>query len=398
MSTSSWRSLLALTLSSTLVLLLILGQQGVLGTSKAKLSDSSLEALKRLNQTYAMHVEPLALDSRSLQSSLLSANSLETWTSNHMGLIVTLDENLDGAGMIVLEPKEGRDARELLTIGETYVQAIPEFNSVELDQTILLEGEPVYSWPGMELTSDEPVTLSEEPRDQEIVVAVIDSGLDREHPFFKDRTILEGYNAVNNKDEDEVGHGTHIAGIIASHSAHAILAPYKIVSADGGRLSNVLDAFNQALEDDVDVINTSFGLLNPSPALEKIMGKAEQKGIFIVSAAGNNNTDAGFYPATYPSAIAVAAVDEDGIKTPKSNYGTWVDVAAPGHWIRSTLPEGRYGYKSGTSQSTAVVSGLLAEHLYESTEAPTLEDIFAWFKTIGTPLTDGPLAGLSIVQ
>lgn len=392
-----WRSLLALTLSSTLSLFLILGQQGIFKASSFKMSASSIEALARLNQTYAMHVEPLALGSRSLQSSLLSANSLEVWPDNNMGLIVTLDDF--DSGMLVLEPKEARGARELLQIGEAYVQAIPEFSSIELDQTIILQGEPVYSWPGFDLMNqDESITLSEEDPNKEVVVGIIDSGLDRKHPFFEDRTILKGYNAVNNKDEDEVGHGTHIAGIIASHSPNAVLAPYKIVSAEGGRLSNVLMAFYKALEDNVDVINTSFGLMNPSPALEKILLRAEQKGVFVVSAAGNNNSDAGFYPATYANAIAVAAVNDTGVKTPKSNYGSWVDVAAPGNWVRSTLPGGRYGYKSGTSQSTAVVSGLLAEHLYESAEAPSLEDVFIWFKNIGTPLTDGPLAGLPIVQ
>jgi thermitase len=233
----------------------------------------------------------------------------------------------------------------------------------------------------------------------EVVVAVIDSGVDGDHPIFENHTVLDGFNTFNSRQKafDDVGHGTHIAGIIAMRSPQAVIAPYKIVDANGGRLSNVLWAFDRAISDDVDIINTSFGLLSPSYSLASLVRQADQQGIWVISAAGNNNNSLGFYPGTYEETLAIASVKPNGEKLTLSNYGSWVDLAANGYFVRSALPNGRYGPKSGTSQATALVSGAAAEWRAEFGEA-SLEELFEYFVENGQLIEEGKLAGLSIVE
>jgi thermitase len=94
--------------------------------------------------------------------------------------------------------------------------------------------------------------------------------------------------------------------------------------------------------------------------LEKAINYAWAKGVVVVAAAGSNRGMQLTYPASYENCIAVTATMQDDTLAPLSNYGDWVDVAAPGFDIYSTLPGNNYGYKSGTSFATAYVSGLAA--------------------------------------
>lgn len=272
---------------------------------------------------------------------------------------------------------------------------------MELDQGLDLSG-PFYDW-DFGLSGENEAIERVDLATEEVTVAVIDSGLDGEHEIFTGTTVKTGWNTLDDDIDayDDVGHGTHIAGIIASKAPGVSIIPYKIVNKNGGKLSNVLEAFSLALEEDVDVINTSFGLAQESYALGLLVDEAYEQGVIIISAAGNNAKDDGFYPAQNEHTIAVASVDSDGNKLPKSNYGNWIDVAAFGYHVRSSLPDGEYGYLSGTSQSTAVVSAAVVRLLQSAHTGGewTYSSILSALKAGSEKsISTGELAGTAIIQ
>jgi len=225
-----------------------------------------------------------------------------------------------------------------------------------------------------------------------VVVAVIDTGLDATHkdiarnvwrdPNEKTRNVY-GWNFVINQPNpiDDHGHGTHVAGIIGAVTdlesgvsgvaQQVSIMPVKYYSdANPGsvNLRNTVKAINYAVDHGAQIINYSGG--GPEFSEEEYLAikKAEAKGVLFVAAAGNEhqNTDLVenyYYPSAYrlTNIISVAAIDINNNLLPSSNWGVnKVDVAAPGENIYSTLPGGRYGYMSGTSQATAFVSGMAA--------------------------------------
>jgi len=204
---------------------------------------------------------------------------------------------------------------------------------------------------------------------------------------------VHGWNFITNTNDvsDEIGHGTHIAGIIKkefenhmtviSHSTSTpsvrlmILKYYDPKAKNETNLMNSTRAIEYATKMQAHVINYSGGGADPfAPELLAIQ-KSAQKNILFVAAAGNNRTNTDvekYYPANYGlgNIISVAATNDQGEWMPFSNYGSKIDIAAPGDAIYSTLPHKNYGFMSGTSQSTAFVSGLAASLLAQKTVSP----------------------------
>ncbi len=197
---------------------------------------------------------------------------------------------------------------------------------------------------------------------------------------------LHGWNFVDNNNDvtDEVGHGTHISGIIKREfhqhplqnksvtKAKVRLMILKYYSPKGknqDNLYNSTQAIIYANKMRAQVINYSGGGGQSSLSELKAIQQSLLQKIVFVAAAGNNftNTDVKkYYPANYglDNIISVAATDRAGELLPFSNYGKRsVDIAAPGKWILSTLPNNQYGVLSGTSQATAYVSGVVAKIL-----------------------------------
>jgi subtilisin family serine protease len=220
---------------------------------------------------------------------------------------------------------------------------------------------------------------------KDIVVAVVDTGIDREHPFLENNIFVEnGKVDPNNfgvdfsKDKkakgtptDNHGHGTHVSGIIKSiYPDVKILAlKYYNPNASGvDNLNSTVEALRYAVDHNVDVINYSGG--GPEAASEelRVLKEAERKGILVVAAAGNEESNIddkkkAYFPASYglKNIITVTAYDEDLKILNSSNYGrTSVDIFAPGYRIKSSLQNGRTGYLTGTSQATAFVTGVAA--------------------------------------
>jgi thermitase len=168
---------------------------------------------------------------------------------------------------------------------------------------------------------------------------------------------------------DENGHGTHCSGISAAITNNKIgiagVAPkvkilaVRVLNADGeGYLSDVVNGITYAADRGAKVISLSLGSPRGSQTLQKAIQYAKKKGSVIIAAAGNDGTSSPTYPAYYSNVISVAATDKNDQKAYFSNYGQWVDLAAPGVDIISTWLNKKYETHSGTSMSTPLVAGI----------------------------------------
>ena len=203
-----------------------------------------------------------------------------------------------------------------------------------------------------------------------IKVAVLDTGIDYTHPDLK-ANYIGGYDFVNKDNDpmDDHSHGTHVAGtVVAASNGIGLLgaAPqakiYAVKVADKSgycSYSNIIAGINWAVNNNANVITMSLGGTSSSSTLQSACDSAYSKGVVLVGAAGNSGGSV-IYPAAYSSVIAVSAIDSNNKITTWSCYGSQVEFAAPGVSIKSTMPKGLYGTKSGTSMATPHVAGAVA--------------------------------------
>ncbi len=226
----------------------------------------------------------------------------------------------------------------------------------------------------------------------DVWVAVIDTGVDRNHPDLAGNVVngadfilggdglggeTEGDGVDQNNDgipDQNVGHGTHVAGIIAAQgdngegacgiAYNASILPLRIFPANGdtgATFSSIIEAVNYAAsEENVRVISMSIGTTYESSLLQAAIDDAWDAGKVLVAAAANSNTDSKYFPAAHDNVIAVAAINKSDEKASFSNYGPWVDVSAYGTGIYSTYFDDSYAYMSGTSMACPLVSGCFA--------------------------------------
>ncbi|WP_134702761.1 S8 family peptidase [Ammoniphilus sp. YIM 78166] len=204
------------------------------------------------------------------------------------------------------------------------------------------------------------------------IIAILDTGVDPNHPDLRGK-LLQGYDFVERDlaPNDANGHGTHVAGIAAAVTNNAVgiagmaprasILPVRVLGSDGsGSLQAVANGIIYAANQGAQVINLSLGSPATSTTLQNAIQYAWNRGTVIVAAAGNENSRTPNYPANYPHVIAVAATNQNDTRASFSNYGRWVEVAAPGQSILSTYPGSRYTYLSGTSMAAPYVAGLAA--------------------------------------
>ncbi len=216
------------------------------------------------------------------------------------------------------------------------------------------------------------------------VVAVIDTGVQANHPALSGRLTSARYDFVdgdsnpadvgNGRDDDRdgmkdemVGHGTHVAGIVALAAPAARIMPVRALDSEGrGTTFGIARSIRYAVGKDADVINLSLGSSRESELLEDMIGDDDDddqtaRGAVFVAAAGNDNNSVRQYPAAEDGAVAVTSVDQERKKSGFANYGSeWVTIAAPGSGIYSPFPTGRYALWDGTSMATPFIAGQAA--------------------------------------
>lgn len=216
-----------------------------------------------------------------------------------------------------------------------------------------------------------------------VKVAVIDTGIDADHPDLA-ANLRGGANFVSkspvkpadiSKWDDDNGHGTHVAGIIAAAdngqgvvgvAPEAQLYAVKVLDRSGsGYVSAIIQGLQWAVDNGMQVANMSLGTSSDVQALHDAVDAAEAAGLLVVAAAGNSGdgdpaTDDVEYPGKYASVMAVAATASDDSSPSWSSEGAEVEIAAPGVAIRSTWNDGGYAVISGTSMASPHVAGAAA--------------------------------------
>ncbi|BCW96438.1 MAG: S8 family peptidase [Fimbriimonadales bacterium] len=222
-----------------------------------------------------------------------------------------------------------------------------------------------------------------------VYIAIIDTGIDSNHPDLANKMrrhsngAVYGYNTLSNTTNalDDNGHGTHCAGIaaaeinngigvagvaawnpaVANSNAYVQLMPVKTLNSSGsGSLDAVARGITWAADNGAHILSLSLGAGSGAQQLQDAVNYAWTRGCLVVVAAGNGGSSSPQYPAYYTNSIAVAATDSSDTLASFSQYGSWVDIAAPGVSILSTYPSNQYRSLSGTSMACPHVAGAAA--------------------------------------
>jgi subtilisin family serine protease len=299
-------------------------------------------------------------------------------------------EGLERTVVLTVDSRE-----EMRRVLNTY-RALPDVELAEENKIYsvqLVPNDPSFSqlWGLAKIKAPDAWSLS---TGTGVVVAVLDTGVDATHPdlaaslwthpgeipgngidddgngYIDD---VHGWDCVeeDNLPSDFHGHGSHVAGTIAATGNNGLgviglafnarVMPVKGLSNDGlGTSADLAQALVYAADNGADVINNSWGGIGGDSIIENAVAYAINMGAVVVAAAGNYNVDVDtFYPARFPGVIAVSAFDANDQKASFSNFGSRIDVAAPGVGILSTT-QGAYSSMNGTSMAAPHVSGLAA--------------------------------------
>lgn len=239
----------------------------------------------------------------------------------------------------------------------------------------------------------------------DVVIAIIDTGIDYNHLDLDDGRYVGGYDFINDDDDpmDDEGHGTHVTGIatadtnngvgIAGLAWNSLVMGVKVLDADGsGSHFDVAQGIKYAADNGAHVANLSLGGPFPSLTLEEAMQYAYDAGVVMACAAGNSHGYGVSYPAAYDQyCLGVAATDDSDERAVFSSYGPEVDVAAPGVDILSTTG-GDYESWDGTSMATPHVAGLAALILAHDPEL-SVDQVFAAIRDSADDVNAGTLPG-----
>jgi thermitase len=300
-------------------------------------SDPSIKALSNLSGIYLLHTGPQT-DIPSAVEAYARLNEVEYAQPNYI---------------YRLEDEICRDKTDLVPDDPRYAEQwyLPQMHAAE----------------GWEVTQGTST----------VVVAVVDTGVNYNHPDLSlydaitapDGKVILGYDFVNGDSDpvDDNGHGTAMAGLIAAKSNNGtgisgvcwnckILAIKSMAANGTGTTWNVTQGIQYAVSHNASVINLSLG--GPGePAMVNAINAAYESNIVVVASAGNDNSYTPQYPAASDHVFSVAATNQTDGRLFNSNYGYWVDVAAPGYGLLSTSIDGAYNNTCCTSGATALTSG-----------------------------------------
>jgi len=291
-----------------------------------------------------------------------------------------IDENTTLKAHLIQVPNNAEDA---------FIKAISKNPNVlfaeknYITQPLFTPNDPYwnnYQWNMKIIQADDAWdVLPTNPSD--VVVAVVDTGVQWNHRDLKANTI-QGWDSFDNDSNpmDESGHGTHVAGTIGAITNNGVgvagvaqvkIMPVRVLGPEGGPDWVVANGITYATENGADVINLSLGCYCPSLTLTKMAIDhayiVHDK--LVVAAAGNDNTSFPHYPSSFASAMSVAATNKNDNKASYSNFGSTIEISAPGgdstgsaseSRVLSTYPKNSYAYGYGTSMATPHVAGVAA--------------------------------------
>ncbi|MCM3653247.1 cell wall-binding repeat-containing protein [Metabacillus litoralis] len=264
-----------------------------------------------------------------------------------------------------------------------FIEPVQEYKSLTVDSQFS------YQWSlenegrdggkeGADIQYEELQELLKDKKLNDTVIAVVDTGVDHTLADLNGKVLADkGYNYIanNNDTMDDNGHGTHVSGIIAAKAdnhysmaginSHSKILPVKVLDANGsGDTESIAFGIIYAVDHGAKVINLSLG--GPySRTIEYSLKYANEHGVTVVAASGNDGFEEVSYPASSKYATAVGATNRLDIVSDFSNYGRGIDLVAPGTDIPSLLPDGNVTYMTGTSMAAphvAAVAGLILSH------------------------------------
>lgn len=257
------------------------------------------------------------------------------------------------------------------SVGKNIPAAVPAASPAQggtrssIMDSFMPQGEYPWSVVRMDLNDLWKLTLG-----QNVKVAVIDTGVNYNHPDLKDNYAGgENFWKPGTPPLDDNGHGTHIAGTIAAiHNGFGVIgvAPkakiyaLKVVNKKGnGDLSLIVAGLNWAIKNKMHIINMSLGSATGFEAVNRAVQVAVANNITVVCAAGNESSDV-IYPAKLAETIAVSSMDAGNTFSYFSNFGREIDFIAPGSIIYSTAKNGKYEFLDGTSMACPHIAGMAA--------------------------------------
>lgn len=286
---------------------------------------------------------------------------------------MTIEEDIE-VKWILEKPssvKELQGFSDKQSVGKNVPAAVPAASPAQggtrssIVDAFMPQGEYPWSVIRMDLNDLWKLTLG-----QNVKVAVIDTGVNYNHPDLKDNYAGgENFWKPGTPPLDDNGHGTHIAGTIAAvHNGSGVIgvAPkakiyaVKVVNKKGnGDLSLIVAGLNWAIKNKMHIINMSLGSATGFEAVNRAVQAAVARNITVVCAAGNESSDV-IYPAKLAETIAVSSMDAGNTFSYFSNFGREIDFIAPGSIIYSTAKNGKYEFLDGTSMACPHITGMAA--------------------------------------
>ena len=295
----------------------------------------------------------------------------------------TLSSNLPYKRIIINSEKYDEIDNLLLRLNEDANVKFAEEDGICEAYSVPNDPYYTYQWNFTQMDMSEAWDITQ--GDSQIIVAIIDTGVDYRLEDMNKTNFLQGYDFTNDDNEplDDNGHGSHVAGTLAQSTDNGTgvagmasgitILPVKVLNEDGeGYTSWVVEGIYYAVNNGADIINLSLGGSNASTIMKNACTYANDHGVLVIAAAGNGGEDSLGYPAAYDTVMAVGAVDWHNNYTSYSNYGWNLAVVAPGGSFDDSPNEQEYGggilqdtiggyyYYTGTSMATPHVTGLAA--------------------------------------
>ncbi|MGY2127450.1 S8 family serine peptidase [Blastococcus sp. SYSU DS0617] len=311
---------------------------------------------------------PAPLDLPGALAAELSAAEEASLTSLTSGAGVRIEafvETPSGPEIVVLEAGSAAAGREAAALLEDQ----PSVDGAGLSRPVHAVAGSAYQY-GNELIRSDAGRAAVDGDLSQVVVAVLDTGV-ADHPELSG-ALLPGQNFTTGDPTDWTdrdGHGTHVAGTVAATVGGAIegvaagarILPVKVLDDTGsGTTDSAAAGIVWATDNGADVINMSYGSPWAAAAQTSAIAYARSRGVTVIAAVGNDDLSIPFYPAADPGVVAVSAVDQHRAKAAFSNFGSYVDLSAPGVGILSSTIDGAQGFLSGTSMASPHVAGVAA--------------------------------------